>query len=165
VRAFSGPIEQMNNGVVNYNNINQNIYNYNNKISINIRYNDDEVTIIDLPDSGSQNVPIEIEIPTNSRLFQRSTNPHIKRSSNDLLQVVENFNEDEEEIYNEKPIDVPEGFEKDTYQVLNLQEKKNQRHFKRRICTPTRNLNAKNKKVIFIILGNPVKFGLSCLKM
>lgn len=140
----------LNNGVVNYNKINQNIYNYNNKISINIKYNDEEqVTIIDFPETGpTHNVPIEIEIPTSTRLFQRNNKPYLQRSSNDLLQVVQNFDEDEEEIYNEKAIDVPEGFEKDTYQVLNLQERKNQRHFKRRICTPTRNMNSNNKKVM-----------------
>lgn len=59
-------------------------------------------------------------------------------STNDLLQEVQ-YLDDEPEYYNEKAVDVPEDFEKETYLVLNMQQKKN-RHFKRRICTPTRNL-------------------------
>lgn len=140
---MASQFHQLNNCSTNYNNINNNIYHYNNRISINITYNnrDDadgqEVAIIELPQSATnQNVPIEIEIPQIRRRKQKFQ----RNLPDDLIEEVQSFEEyDEPEFYNEKAVDVPEDFEKETYLVFDMQKNKN-RHFKRRITTPTRNL-------------------------
>lgn len=178
--------QQIHNHLNNYNQIHQNIYNVQNKISINIRYDNElmsnernlqesQLTPKNVhngthfapndfpigqnfqlrPKSGQNfqnfqpravvNVesPERPELPKIQKVQPNQRNPTTPdpqqyNSLDDLNTADENY-----QFYNEKAVDVPESFEKEAYQVLDMKTKMS--NFKRRICPPKRDMSPKNK--------------------
>lgn len=121
----------------NFNHITQHIQNNNNKITIVIKHNDDR---IDHPHFTPQVIYIQ-PAPVSQPVRPNRRDYH----STDDLQMTEIYNslddldtEENYQFYDERAIDVPEDFKRDSYLVLNFNNA--HRKLKRRICTPTRNL-------------------------
>lgn len=148
----------------NFNHITQNIHNNNNKITIIIKHNEGPM----LPTNFTPQV-IYIQPATASQPNLHSSHGH---HSNDDLNMTEIYNslddldsEEHYQFYDERPVDVPEDFKRNSYLVLNMNDAANKK-LKRRICTPTRNLlpldishsiqsnNVKNKNENQVSSGN-----------
>lgn len=129
----------------NFNHITQHIQNNNNKITIIIKHDSD----------GRENQP---HIPPKIIYVQpvqpatTSSQPHLNSTDRILVQStsslanVESYNSlddiDSEEyyqFYDERPVDVPDDFKRNSYLVLNMNDAVNKR-LRRRICTPSRTL-------------------------
>lgn len=137
--AFSRNYRQTN----NFNHISQNIQNNNNKITIIIKHDSD----------GRENQPqIPPQIiyvqpaPTSSQPHLHSTDRILVQSTSSLANV-ESYNSlddiDSEEyyqFYDERPVDVPDDFKRNSYLVLNMNDAVNKK-LRRRICTPSRTLS------------------------
>lgn len=128
---------------INYNNITQHIQNNNNKITIIIKHDNGT-------DVEQRNVPPQIIYiqPASSQPNLNATN--VNRIDNNgvdddddgdmLYNSLDDLDTDElYQFYNESPIDVPDDFKRNSYLVLNMNDGGNKK-FKRRICTPMRNL-------------------------
>ena len=164
--------QQIHNHLNNFNIIQQNIYNVHNKISIKIEYqNDNNVpNLPNLPNFRPKNQLEDKKYENNGNVVNHNfhkvqqvqpknyenrdkQNKHLPRiqeippedynnynSLDDLNAADENY-----QFYNEKAVDVPENFEKESYLVMGMQSKAN--NFKRRICPPRREISPKNGKV------------------
>lgn len=123
----------------NFNQITQNIQNNNNKITIIIKHNDDQTV---QPNFSPQIIYIQ-PVAASQPDLQSS---HAHRAINGLQEVSEMYNslddldsEEHYQFYDERPVDVPDDFKRNSYLVLNFNNAAN-RKLRRRICTPTRNL-------------------------
>lgn len=122
----------------NFNHITQNIQNTNNKITIIIKHNENPAA-----QSGYQPQVIYIQPVSAS---QPNLDSSRFNDSHNNLQLTEIYNslddidgEEHYQFYDERPIDVPEDFKRNSFLVLNLNDAANKK-MRRRICTPTRNL-------------------------
>lgn len=123
----------------NFNHITQHIQNNNNKITIIIKHNEGTV----VPPSFSPQVIYIQPVAVSQPELQLS---HDQCASNSDLGAKEMFNslddldsEEHYQFYDERAIDVPDDFMRNSYLVLNFNNAAN-RKLRRRICTPTRNL-------------------------
>lgn len=122
----------------NFNHITQHIQNNNNKITIIIKHNEGQST---QPNFTPQVIYIQPATASQPNLHTSHA-----RQSDDDLQMTEIYNslddlesEEHYQFYDERPIDVPEDYKRNSFLVLNFNDAAN-RKLKRRICTPTRNL-------------------------
>lgn len=121
-----------------FNHITQNIQNNNNKITIIIKHNEGASV---QPSFAPQIIYIQ---PAASQPNLHSTN--FNQSHNDLENISEVYNslddldsEEHYQFYDERAVDVPDDFKRNSYLVLNFNDAANAK-LKRRICTPTRKL-------------------------
>jgi hypothetical protein len=121
----------------NFNQITQHIQNNNNKITIIIKHNEGEP--VRTPFS-----PQVIYIQPTAASQPNLPSSYFKETLNDSA-ITEIYNslddldtEEHYQFYGERAIDVPDDFNRNSFLVLNLNDAN--KKFKRRICTPTRNL-------------------------
>lgn len=124
----------------NFNHITQNIQNNNNKITIIIKHNGDgreaqpqiQPRIIYIqPGATSQpNLHSAEQI-----LIHQNTSNYDLYNSLDDVETEEHY-----QFHDERAVDVPEDFKRDSYLVLNMNDAVNKK-LRRRICTPTRTLS------------------------
>lgn len=122
----------------NFNHITQHIQNNNNKITIIIKHNEGQ-------NIQQQLTPQVIYIQPVAASQPNLLTSQFHETHNDL-EVTEMYNslddldsEEHYQFYGERAIDVPDDFKRNSYLVLNFNDAAN-RKMKRRICTPTRNL-------------------------
>lgn len=148
-----------------FNHITQNIQNNNNKITIIIKHNESTTA---QPSFAPQIIYIQ---PAASHPNLHTSN--YDQSHNDLENISEIYNSlddlDSEEhyIYDERAVDVPDDFKRNSYLVLNFNDAANSK-LKRRICTPTRKLpppedtqKVKNHNLKSQTIDNQVSFHAS----
>lgn len=119
----------------NFNHITQHIQNNNNKITIIIKHNEGQTNKPQLTPQVIYIQPVassQPNLPTSH--FNDSAISEIYNSLDDL------DSEEHYQFYGERAIDVPDDFKRNSYLVLNFNDAANKK-LKRRICTPTRNLN------------------------
>ena len=122
----------------NFNQITQYIQNNNNKITIIIKH-DGNSEESQLSQASNQNVAPKI-IYIQPASSQPNLHPNHNSSNEIVYNSLDDLESDEHyQFYNEKAIDVPDEFKRNSYLVLNFNDAANRR-LKRRICTPTRNL-------------------------
>lgn len=121
-----------------FNHITQNIQNNNNKITIIIKHNESASV---QPSFAPQVIYIQ-PAASQPNLHSASYN----QSRNDLENISEIYNslddldtEEHYQFYDERAVDVPDDFKRNSYLVLNFNDAANAK-LKRRICTPTRTL-------------------------
>lgn len=146
-----------------FNHITQNIQNNNNKITIIIKHNESATA---QPSFAPQIIYIQ---PAASQPNLHSSN--YNHSRNDLENISEIYNslddldsEEHYQFYDERAVDVPDDFKRNSYLVLNLSDAPNAK-LKRRICTPTRKLpppedtqKVKNHNLKYQAIDNQVSF-------
>lgn len=133
--AFSRNYRQIN----NFNHITQNIQNNNNKITIIIKHDSDgreaqsqlqpQIIYIQPAATSQPNLHSSDQI-----LIQQSANYEMYNSLDDV------DTEEHYQFYDERAVDVPDDFKRNSYLVLNMNDAVNKK-LKRRICTPTRTLS------------------------
>ncbi|KAG5671637.1 hypothetical protein PVAND_001828 [Polypedilum vanderplanki] len=131
--TFSNNYRQYPNNTFNH--ITQHIQNNNNKITIIIKHNDG-------PNIKQQVAPqiIYIQPVASSQPNLRTTNNSNLHTDTDVYNSLDDLESDElYQFYNESAIDVPDDFKGNSYLVFNMNDTQNKK-FRRRICTPTRNL-------------------------
>lgn len=134
--AFSRNYRQIN----HFNHITQNIQNNNNKITIIIKHDSDgreaqsqliqpQIIYIQPAATSQPNLHSSEQI-----LIQQNTNYEMYNSLDDVE------TEEHYQFYDERAVDVPDDFKRNSYLVLNMNDAVNKK-LKRRICTPTRTLS------------------------
>lgn len=133
--AFSSNFRPITN---NFNQITQHIQNNNNKITIVIKHNEGQKFQPQFSPQVIYIQPAEASQPDlqKKRVFHSTNDLQTSEIYNSLddLDTEENY-----QFYDERAVDVPDDFKRDSYLVLNFNNAGNRR-LKRRICTPTRNL-------------------------
>lgn len=133
-----------NNFKANYNNFNQitqHIQNNNNKITIIIKHNEGPKAHPNFSPQVIYIQPVAVSQPDlQSSHGQRAINDSEFGEQSEMYNSLDDLDSEEHyQFYDERAIDVPDDFKRNSYLVLNFNNAAN-RKLRRRICTPTRNL-------------------------
>lgn len=122
----------------NFNHITQHIQNNNNKITIIIKHNENQSVQRHLTPQVIYIQPAASQPNLHSSSFNQSTSD--LQISNEIYNSLDDLDSEEHyQFYDERAVDVPDDFKKNSYLVLNFNDAANKK-LRRRICTPTRNL-------------------------
>lgn len=122
----------------NFNHITQHIQNNNNKITIIIKHNENQSVQRHLTPQVIYIQPAASQPNLHSSKFNQSTSD--LQISDEIYNSLDDLDSEEHyQFYDERAVDVPDDFKKNSYLVLNFNDAANKK-LRRRICTPTRNL-------------------------